>query len=79
MATLNDIKRRVRSLEGNVRKQLKVLQKGAEQGMPRIPIGPGPVLRLRRAVAKVRRELNARLMQLDRSLAKVQAGQRKKG
>jgi hypothetical protein len=77
MATLNDIKKTLSRLEGNVRTQIKAAQKGAENSLPHIPIGPGPIMRLRKAVRRVRRELTLRLDQLDRALAKLAAQQRK--
>jgi len=77
MATLNDIKMAMGRLEGNARKQIKALQKGIENSLPKIPIGPGPTTRLRKAVRRLRRELIARLDALDRSLIKLAAQQRR--
>jgi hypothetical protein len=72
MTTFNDIKRRFNQLERNARKQIKVLQKGVEQGLPpRIPIGPGPIGAMLKALRKLRREVNKNLGQVERSLQRA--------
>jgi hypothetical protein len=71
MATINDIKRSLRRLEGNARRQIKALQKGVENALPpRLPIGPGPLRAALKAVRKVRREVTSNLAQVERALLK---------
>ena len=73
MATVDDIKATLRQLEVNVRKQIAGFKKGAEQGIIKIPIGPGPRRQLLKAVRKLRAELNRNLMKLEKALAPPKA------
>jgi hypothetical protein len=77
MATAKKFSSFVRRMEGNARQQIKALQKGVEQGIIKIPIGPGPIGKLLKGVRKLRREVNGQLAKIERALLKAQADARK--
>jgi hypothetical protein len=79
MTTFNDIKRRAARLQMTMGQQLKALKDGTRRGYPRIPIGPGPILRALKAVRVLRRNTNKSFVQLEGALMRALADARKRG